>query len=199
MGRWEPGARARLRDAALDLFSEHGYEQTTVAEIAARAELTERTFYRHFADKREVLFDGQEQFVARFVEPMTTGPTTTSPTTEGPGSTGALDLVAAALRGAGSYFTPAMKGFATRRQAVIEAEPSLRERELLKLGSLADALADALVAQGVPTDRATLAAQAGVSVFRVAFARWIASGDDRSLQDHLDHALDELRSLTAQP
>ena len=195
MGRWEPGARARLRDAALDLFSEHGYEQTTVAEIAARAELTERTFYRHFADKREVLFDGQEQFVARFVEPMTTSPTTT----DGPGSTGALDLVAAALRGAGSYFTPAMKEFATRRQAVIEAEPSLRERELLKLGSLADALADALAARGVPTDRATLAAQAGVSVFRVAFARWIASGDDGSLQDHLDLALDELRSLTAQP
>ncbi|MFC8502099.1 TetR/AcrR family transcriptional regulator [Pedococcus sp. NPDC057267] len=194
MGRWEPGARARLRDAALDLFSEHGYEQTTVAQIAARAELTERTFYRHFADKREVLFDGQEQFVARFVDPMAT-----SPTKDVPGSAGALDLVAAALRGAGSWFTPAMKEFATRRQAVIEAEPSLRERELLKLGSLADALADALVARGVPTDRAALAAQAGVSVFRVAFARWIASGDDRSLQDHLDRALDELRSLTAQP
>lgn len=194
MGRWEPGARARLRDAALDLFAEHGYEQTTVAEIAARAELTERTFYRHFADKREVLFDGQEQFVARFVDPVAAAPTDPAA-----GSTGPLDLVAAALRGAGGYFTPAMKDFATRRQAVIEAEPSLRERELLKLGSLADALADALVAQGVAADRAALAAQAGVSVFRVAFARWIAQGDKGSLQEHLDRALDELRSLAAQP
>jgi AcrR family transcriptional regulator len=194
MGRWEPGARARLRDAALDLFSEHGYEQTTVAQIAARAELTERTFYRHFADKREVLFDGQDQFVARFVDPVAA-----TPMGAGPGSTAPLDLVAAALRGAGAYFTPAMKEFATRRQAVIEAEPSLRERELLKLGSLADALADALVAQGVPADRATLAAEAGVSVFRVAFGRWIASRGEGPLQEHLDRALDELRSLAAQP
>ncbi|MFD9129671.1 TetR/AcrR family transcriptional regulator, partial [Kitasatospora sp. NPDC059571] len=68
MGRWEPNARGRLAEAALGLYGERGYEQTTVAEIAERAGLTERTFFRHYADKREVLFDGsgvlQELFAA---------------------------------------------------------------------------------------------------------------------------------------
>ena len=59
MGRWEPDARGRLMQAALELYGERGFEQTTVAEIAQRAGLTERTFFRHFADKREVLFSGE--------------------------------------------------------------------------------------------------------------------------------------------
>jgi hypothetical protein len=58
MTRWEPNARGRLEQAALALYGERGFENTTVAEIAARAGLTERTFFRHFADKREVLFAG---------------------------------------------------------------------------------------------------------------------------------------------
>ena len=63
VARWKPNARSRLEKAALELYSERGFQQVTVAEIAQRAGLTERTFFRHFADKREVLFpaDGQLQ------------------------------------------------------------------------------------------------------------------------------------------
>src|SRR5215217_8219895 len=74
MARWEPNAEGRLREAAMELFAERGYEQTTVADIAERAGLTSRTFFRYFADKREVLFSSKEAFEQPLVDALEAAP-----------------------------------------------------------------------------------------------------------------------------
>ena len=158
MARWQPGARERLQAAALERFAEQGFDGTTVAEIAAAAGVTERTFFRHFADKREVLFSGQDEFEGMFLA----GPA-------GAGG-GPLAVVAAALEGVAGFFPDEGRTWSRTRQAVIDADPDLRERELLKLSSLATTLARALGERGVPATAAALAAETGVAVFRVAFA-----------------------------
>ena len=133
MGRWEPNARGRLEQAALELYGERGFEQTTVAEIAARAGLTERTFFRHFADKREVLFWGAGALQELFVSRSPARPIPPAP----------IDAVAAALEAAGAALQE-RREVARQRQAIIAANAELQERELIKLASLASALADAL-------------------------------------------------------
>ena len=161
MARWTPDARSRLAQAALELYVEHGFEQTTVAEIAGRAGLTERTFFRHFADKREVLFGGSSVLETGLVAAVAQAP-------DGP----PLDIVVAALEAAGSFFDDDRRAWSGQRQRVIEANASLMERELIKLHVLAGALAEALVQRGTPEPAATLAAQAGLVVFWQAFGRW---------------------------
>ena len=173
MGRWEPGARERLQLAALDLFVEHGFEQTTVAEIAGRADLTERTFYRHFADKREVLFDGQDRLLTAFVGAVESAPEGASP----------RSLAEAAVAGSAGFFTDERRPWSRRRQQAIDSEPGLRERESLKLGALAAAVAQALRDRGVGDPVAELAADAAISVFRVSFVQWIAPGETRGISE----------------
>lgn len=146
----------------MELYVEHGYDQTTVAEIAARAGLTERTFFRHFSDKREVLFDGALLLQAFLVDGVTAAPA----------STGAVDAVAGALEAAGALFQQDPQR-PRLRQRVIDAHPELQERELSKLATLAAALAQALAGRGVPEPVASLAAEAGIAVFKVAFAEWV--------------------------
>jgi AcrR family transcriptional regulator len=184
MARWEPNAAERLREAALDLFEERGYEQTTVAEIAARAGLTERTFFRHFADKREVLFRGSEALRDTLVAAVD----------EAPADASALQAVSAAVEAAGGGF---VREFAGRRQAVILANPELQERELMKLASLTDALADALRRRGVSDAVARLAGETGMAVFRITFERWVDDAQERSWSEHLHEALAELDELVA--
>jgi AcrR family transcriptional regulator len=184
MARWEPNAAERLREAALDLFEERGYEQTTVAEIAARAGLTERTFFRHFADKREVLFRGSEALRDSLVAAVD----------EAPPDASALQAVSAAVEAAGGGF---VREFAGRRQAVILANPELQERELMKLASLTDALADALRRRGVSDAVARLAGETGMAVFRITFERWVDDAQERSWSEHLHEALAELDELVA--
>jgi AcrR family transcriptional regulator len=184
MARWEPNAAERLREAALDLFEERGYEQTTVAEIAARAGLTERTFFRHFADKREVLFRGSEALRDTLVAAVD----------EAPAGASALQAVGAAVEAAGGGF---VREFAGRRQAVILANPELQERELIKLASLTDALADALRRRGVSDAVARLAGETGMAVFRITFERWVDDAQERSWSEHLHEALAELDELVA--
>src|SRR5215475_3425296 len=133
MGRWEPNARGRLEQAAMDLFIERGFEQVTVAEIAGRAGLTERTFFRYFADKREVLFYGSGMLQDTLVQRITEAPDGLSP----------IDVVGAALAGAAELIEE-RRELSRQRQAVVAATPELRERELIKLATLAAALADAL-------------------------------------------------------
>ncbi len=163
MARWEPNARDRLEQAALDLYGERGFEQTTVAEIAKRAGLTERTFFRYFADKPEVLFSGagalQELLVAQVAD---------APDSEPP-----LDTVASALEATAGFFHE-RREYSTRRQAVIDANPELRERELIKLARLASAIADQLRRRGVSHPAASLTAEAGIAIFKTAFERWIS-------------------------
>ncbi|MFZ1993043.1 MAG: TetR family transcriptional regulator [Solirubrobacteraceae bacterium] len=186
MSRWEPGARERLAQAALDLYAERGFEQTTVVEIAKRAGLTERTFFRHFADKREVLFAGGSDLQALMVSGVLDAPASAAP----------IDAVAAGLQ-AGGEVLQERRDFARQRQAVIAASAELRERELIKLASLAAALADALRERGVAEPAASLSAEAGIAVFRVAFERWVDEGNDRGLPEVIRDSLRELRAVTA--
>ncbi len=186
MARWKPDARNRLEQAALELYSARGFEQTTVAEIAAQAGLTERTFFRHFADKREVLFGG-----ARALEDLLVARVAAAP-----GDATPLDAVAAALGAAEAVF-PERRERSRQRQGVIAANPELRERELSKLEALATALAGALRGRGVPDPAAGLAADMGIAVFRAAFADWLEETDRRSFHDLVQAALGELRAVTA--
>ena len=162
MGRWEPNARGRLEQAALELYVERGFEQTTVAEIAERAGLTERTFFRHFADKREVLFAGAGALQEFLVSAVADAPDSVAP----------IDAVAAALEAAGALLQE-RREYARQRQAVIAANAELQERELIKLASLAAALAGALRRRGVTDPAASLTAEAGIAVFKIAFERWV--------------------------
>ncbi|MCP9953970.1 TetR/AcrR family transcriptional regulator [Actinomadura madurae] len=186
MGRWEPNARGRLEEAALDLYGERGFEKTTVAEIAGRAGLTERTFFRHFADKREVLFGGSallEDMIATAVA-------------EAPASAAPIDATARALESIGAFFE-GRHAHSRRRQAVIDANAELRERELIKLATLASALAAALRRRGVTDPAAALTAEAGIAVFRVSFERWLADPGRGDLPHHIRESLDELKAVTA--
>lgn len=185
MARWQPGTRERLQATALQLFADHGFEQTTVAEIAAAAEVSERTFFRHFADKREVLFAGQQDFDALFVDPIAAAPDGTPP----------FELVARALDNTGAFFPDERRAWSRARQPVIESDPSLRERELGKLASLTVHLGQVLRDRGVPEPAATLAAETGVTVFHLSFQQWIAPGEERSMTTIARERLDVLTEL----
>jgi AcrR family transcriptional regulator len=184
MGRWEPNAADRLSRAALDVYVEKGFEQATVAEIASRAGLTARTFFRYFADKREVLFAGGETLQTRMVEGLEAAPEDASP----------LAAVAAALE-ASADVLGAHREFSRQRHAVISANPELRERELVKLATLADALAEALRRRGVADPEASLAAETGIAVLRVAFERWVSEPGEPELADLMRDSLARLSSL----
>ncbi|MFC5056056.1 TetR family transcriptional regulator [Saccharothrix xinjiangensis] len=184
MGRWEPNAHGRLERAALELYCERGFEQTTVAEIAKRAGLTERTFFRHFADKREVLFAGSGELHALLERTVAAAPGDVTP----------IEAVSAALEAAGATLGDRRER-SRRRQAVIDANPELRERELIKLASLASTIACALRARGVPRPTATLAAEAGIAVFKVAFERWLTEVDRDDLPRLVRESFDELRAV----
>jgi AcrR family transcriptional regulator len=184
--RWQPGARERLRAAALDLFASRGFEQTTAADIAASVGLTERTFFRYFADKREVLFDGQDLLHGVFVDGVAAAPEAAS----------VVDTVAYALQAGSSFFPDERRAYSRLRQTIIVANPGLQERELLKMARLAEGIAAALRERGVPEPQATLAAEAGVTVFGVAFRQWIAEGEERSLAEIERDVLGTLRALT---
>jgi AcrR family transcriptional regulator len=186
MGRWEPDGHGRLERAALDLYVARGYEQTTVADIAAAAGLTERTFFRHFADKREVLFSGSRRLQELLVEAVASAPESATP----------MDAVGEAFRAAGALIQERAV-FAKRRQSVIAANPELQERELTKLASLAAAMAEALRARGVAEPAASLAAEAGMAAFRVGFERWVTSKRPRDLPGAINEALQTLRAVTA--
>ena len=186
MGRWEPNARGRLEMAGLELYLERGYEQTTVAEIAKRAALTERTFFRYFADKREVLFWGAGSLQELLVTTLVATPESTAP----------IDAVAVALEAAGAMLQQ-RRDYARKRQAVIAANPELQERELIKLATLAAALADALRRRGLPEPAATLAAEAGIAVFKVAFQRWASGAEEISLAQTIADAMTDLKTVTA--
>jgi AcrR family transcriptional regulator len=186
MGRWEPNARGRLEQAAMELYVERGFEQTTVAEIAKRAGLTERTFFRHFADKREVLFWGAATLQEHLVDAVASAPDSAVP----------IDAIAAAIEVAGGLLQERREG-ARQRQTIIAANTELQERELIKLASLASALAGALRRRGVSEPAASLTAEAGIAVFKIAFGLWIDGDSDQDLPRLIQESLDELKAVTA--
>jgi AcrR family transcriptional regulator len=186
MGRWEPDARGRLAQAALTLYAEQGFEQTTAAEIARAAGLTERTFFRHFADKREVLFYGTDAVRDLMARAMR----------DAPPSAGAMDAVGLVLRSVGTMIQQS-GDIARVRAGIVSANPELRERELVKLAEIAEAMAGALRARGVPGSAASLAAELGIAVYKVAFARWIGEPGQRDFPLVLQESLAELRDVLA--
>ncbi|PJJ62432.1 TetR family transcriptional regulator [Compostimonas suwonensis] len=186
MVRWEPGARERLQAAALELFATRGFEQTTAAEIAQSVGLTERTFFRHFSDKREVLFYGQDLFLQAFLDGVDDAPADASP----------LEVVTAALRSGAALFPDERRPYSRTRQAVIDSNPALQERELHKLAGLVTAVTETLRTRGLDETAATLAAETGGTVFRIAFAQWIREGERRSLTEITSAVLRELLTLT---
>jgi AcrR family transcriptional regulator len=185
MGRWQPDARARLQEAALALFGEHGYEETTVAEIAERAGLTKRTFFRYFADKREVLFGGSELLERQLVAAIEAAPASAS----------ALGMIGAALDAAAVIFEE-VREFARPRHRIIASSPELTERELIKAASLAAAMARALRARGFGDTAATLAAHTGITIMHVAFEQWVDDPNQTPFKQIAGDALAQLREIT---
>lgn len=187
MGRWEPDAQYRIRAAALELFRDIGFEHATVAAIAQRAGLTARTFFRYFPDKREVLFSGSEKLQQLMVEAIAQAPADALP----------VDTIAAALTKTGDFFDDALRPFARLRNSVIIATPDLHERELIKMATLSLALAQALRERRVGEPDASLVAEMGIVVFRVAFAQWVDESERRSFVEIVNESLARLRMLTA--
>ena len=186
MGRWQPDSRGRLQEAALALYSERGFEATTAAQIADRAGLTERTFFRLFADKREVLFGGSAALGDAIVGAVAGAPPDLGP----------LDAVAAGLDAAAAMLGEFRRDLSRQRQAVIAATPELQERELTKLSTFAAAVAAALRERGVSDLKATLAAEAGMTVLRVAMQRWAAADHGPDLTSIMRESVAELRALS---
>lgn len=182
MARWEPNAHERLQRAAMELFVERGYDRTTVSEIAQRAGLTERTFFRYFVDKRDVLFAGSADLEGVLVAAIASAPADAAP----------IDVIALSLAASSPIFEE-RRPFAQRRHALIVTHAELRERELIKLASLGAALATALTARGLEPPLAALVAELGITIFKTAFTAWIADGSPRDLADHIDVTLASLR------
>ncbi len=189
MGRWEPGARERLVVAAVDLFSEQGYDATTVAQIAERAGVTKSTFFRHFPDKRELLVAGQETLSRLLADGIA----------EAPGNASPLEAVAAGLERASSAMGQMNRDLAPRLKAAVAASAELQERDALKSVSLAAAMTAALVARGVSGPAAAIAGELGVLAFKRGYAEWSESdrGAGEELARYTLAALGELRAASA--
>jgi AcrR family transcriptional regulator len=186
MVRWEPDSRGRLALAAMELYGERGFDQTTVADIAERAGLTERTFFRHFSDKREVLFSGAQALQELLVNTVVDAPESATP----------MEAVSLALQVAGGRFN-AHRDFSVQRQRIIDGSAELQERELIKLSSLAAALANALRQRGVGDPIAGLTGEVAIALFKISFERWVSSAEPSDLALVLRDSLEQLRVVTA--
>jgi AcrR family transcriptional regulator len=187
MARWRPNAPERLALAALDLFAERGYENTTVIDIAQRAGLGKTTFFRHFQDKREVLF-GDGTLNGLLADAIAAAPASAAP----------LEAVAHALDAAGrTAFTPARREFVARRRAVIAASPELQEREALKGLGLTASMADALSRRGVPRVTSRVAAELCALAWKIAYERWSDTANDDDFSELARRALGEVQAASA--
>ena len=187
MARWEPNAPERLAQAALDLFTERGYENTTVIDIAQRAGLGKTTFFRHFQDKREVLF-GRGTVNELLTEAVAAAPADATP----------LEAVAHALDAVGrEVFTPARREFTARRRAVIAAHSELKEREALKNLGLIASMTSALKQRGVPDLTARVAANLGALASTIAYERWTQTTDGDDFSKIARQALEDVQASTS--
>jgi len=182
MSRWEPNARGRLERAAIELFTERGFAETTVPQIAARAGLTTRTFFRHFADKRAVL----PALVARLVAAA-------------PASLGPLGVIGHWLETVAATWSDDARAYLRTRRAVIRTDEGLRERELRTLSAMADAIGRAFRERGLDELAALVAAQLAVSVFSVTVDRWLDQDGERPLSDLAQDTLRAFRAAAADP
>jgi AcrR family transcriptional regulator len=190
MARWEPDARGRLEKAAMELFQERGYARTTVGDIAERAGLTERTYFRYFTDKREVLFSGSKDLEQAMVE-LVVGAAKDAPPLEI--TIRAVEAVATQLQ--------ARRDFSDvrARYAIVTEHAEVRERELIKMASLAVAVTKALHARGVTEPTASVVAESGMTVFKVGFERWVSAKRPGEFAAHIRAAAEALKAATASP
>jgi AcrR family transcriptional regulator len=168
MPRWEPQARERLREAALELFLAHGFDNVTVAEITERAGLTRRTFSRYFADKRDVLFAGSEQLPVALADAVGRADPALAP----------FEAMLSALTEVG--------------RAIVQASPELQERGRTKFAEVTGALAAALEQRGTAEATAALLAPVGTAIFQAALDRWARQPGPASLADRIREAATEL-------
>jgi AcrR family transcriptional regulator len=186
MSRWSPNSRGRLEQAAFELFLDRGYEETTVADIAKRAGLTERTFFRHYADKREVFFGGaatlQDELI-RAVDGL-------------PPELPAIEAVRVGVEAA-SMLMHGRRALARERQRIVAAHTDLQERELIKRATLTAALARALQKRGVSEPAASLAADMGMAVFYVGFPQWLEDPKGRELVEIVREGFDRLKAVAS--
>jgi len=188
MARWEPDARGRLEKAAMDLFTERGYESTTVADIATRAELTERTFFRYFADKREVLFSGSKDLERKILDGVAAA------SRELP----ALEVLVEAYAAAAAWLEELRAiEYVRARYALVAKHAEIQERELIKLAGLGAATSQALIARGESASTASLAAELGLAVFKLGFDRWLAARKPRDFAGHIRAALVDLKLVVS--
>jgi AcrR family transcriptional regulator len=187
VSRWAPNARERLETAALDLFAENGYEETTVAQIADRAGLNRATFFRHFADKREVLFGGEDVLARLFADAIVAA---------GPDAT-LIECLRAALAAAEVVMTPQRRAAAARRVLVVAANSELQERGLLKHARVVNSIAAALRERGTDELTARLGAEVTMLAFSVAFARWMKATDGEPFLPFAAAALSDLQVRAA--
>jgi AcrR family transcriptional regulator len=179
-----------LEEAAMALYREKGFDETTVEEIAARAGLTERTFFRYFTDKREVLFGGSKDLESSLADALSRAPAEASP----------IDTVGAAIETIGAALEQHRgRDFARKRHAIIKGHAELYERELIKLANLSAALGEGLRKRGVPEPVATLAAEAGIGVFKVSFRRWVEESKGGDLAHHIRDSMNQLKGAMAAP
>lgn len=184
MSRWAPDARERLETAALELFAQNGYERTTASEIAERAGLNRATFFRHFADKREVLFGGEDTLAGLFADGIRGCPAGATP----------IECLRAAFAAADSVMTAAQRAKAAQRVLILAANEEVQERGLLKHARMAAVIRTALSERGVEAITARLTAELALLAFSLGVERWMQGG---SFAVHATEALRELQSRAA--
>ena len=185
MPRNREEVRKRLQWAALELFRERGYEETTAAEIAAKAGVTERTFFRHFQDKREVLFDGGVAFIEAVTAAVRNAPKTLGP----------WDAMFFAFDSVKQMFVE-NRPFTEPRQRVIASNAALQERATDKSRALIAAVASALCERGLTVPQANLAAQMGMATLSHGVSAWFKDGSI-DLGEHIVRAFQEARDLSS--
>jgi len=174
MARWDPGTEERLRQAAVELFQQHGYEHVTVTQIAERAGLTRRSFSRYFADKREVLFAGSDQLAPALAQEIADAGLSASP----------FAAVLHALGKVGNVLATHVKQ-AGERRAIIDASPELQERERTKLAGISSVIARCLEQRSLEAGEALVLAEVATVIFKHAFDRWISAAGQRRFDECL--------------
>lgn len=188
MARWQSGAQDRLEQAALKLFLEQGFAETTVPQIAARAGLTTRTFFRHFADKREVLFAGDESVPTFVKQQMAQAPSAVRP----------VPLILSQLSPFAETVFGHRRDILRQRQRIISTDQGLRERELQKMATLRASIVDGFVQRGTDELTASLVADLAMVVLSTALAQWLNSDESTPLTSVVAKVLAAFQSLASE-
>jgi AcrR family transcriptional regulator len=187
MARWAADAAGRLHNAALELFIENGFAATTVPQITERAGLTTRSFFRYFADKREVLFTGEDELPAVVAEMFDQADLEQTP----------MEIVHHGLR---NVVTPRLKSFRNEllvRRQIVHSDDGLRERELRKLAILHSAATAALIRRGLTPLDAEIMGRLAVTIYDTTLELWLAQDAPDSLDAILDSVVEAVGRIAS--